>query len=149
MQIKAPITSEEFKSYYQFRWNELRRPLGQPLGFEKDDLENISFHLMLVSNNDILGVGRIHFIVNNLIKKAQIRYMAIDQKIQKRGYGSLLLKELENIAIKNNVSDIFLHARESAIPFYIRNGYSKIKESHLLLNTIQHWYMEKKNELPI
>ena len=144
MQIKAPITSEEFKSYYQFRWNELRRPLGQPLGFEKDDLENISFHLMLVSNNDILGVGRIHFIVNNLIKKAQIRYMAIDKKIQKKGHGSKLLKELENIAYKNNVKHIFLHARESAIPFYLKNSYKKIKKSYILLNTIQHWYMEKK-----
>ena len=144
MQIKAPVTSEELKSYYQFRWNELRRPLGQPLGFEKDDLENISFHLMLVSNNDILGVGRIHFIVNNLIKKAQIRYMAIDKKIQKKGHGSKLLKELENIAYENNVKHIFLHARESAIPFYLKNSYKKIKKSYILLNTIQHWYMEKK-----
>tara|TARA_Y100000996_G_scaffold332525_1_gene268824 strand:- start:789 stop:1238 length:450 start_codon:yes stop_codon:yes gene_type:complete len=149
MKIRPPLNQKDFNLYYDFRWRELRKPLGQVKGSERDDLEKQSYHLMVVDGSKILGVGRVHFVVNNLTKKAQIRYMAIDQKIQKRGYGSLLLKELENIAIKNNVSDIFLHARESAIPFYIRNGYSKIKESHLLLNTIQHWYMEKKNELPI
>ena len=144
MKITTPLSQRDFNLYYNFRWEVLRKPLDQAKGSEKDDLEKQSYHLMIVDRRKVLGVGRIHFVVNNLIKKAQIRYMAIDQKIQKRGYGSLLLKALEDVAIKNNINDIFLHARESAIPFYVKNGYSKIKESHLLLSTIQHWYMEKK-----
>ena len=143
MKILEP-TSDEMKEYYHLRWKILREPLGLEEGTEKDDLEDVSYHLMIVDDCSVLGVGRVHFIINNLIKKAQIRYMAIDQKIQKKGYGSLLLKELENIALKNDVNHIFLHARESAISFYLKNGYKKIKRSHILLNTIQHWYMEKK-----
>ena len=99
---------------------------------------------MILDGDNILGVGRIHFIVNNLNKKAQIRYMAIEQKFQKRGCGSLLLKELETIALTKEVKHIFLHSRESAVDFYLKNKYNKIKKSHILLGQIQHWYMEKE-----
>ena len=144
MNIRAPIDKVDFELYYNFRWKNLRKPLGQKEGTEKDELENESYHLMIVDGDNILGVGRIHFIVNNLNKKAQIRYMAIDQNFQKRGCGSLLLKELEAIALTKKVKHIFLHSRESAVHFYLKNKYKKIKKSHILLGQIQHWYMEKE-----
>ena len=144
MNIRAPIDKVDFELYYNFRWKNLRKPLGQKEGTEKDELENESYHLMIVDGDNILGVGRIHFIVNNLNKKAQIRYMAIDQNFQKRGCGSLLLKELEAIALTKKVKHIFLHSRESAVHFYLKNKYNKIKKSHILLGQIQHWYMEKE-----
>ena len=144
MNIRAPIDKNDFELYYNFRWKNLRKPLGQKEGTEKDELENESYHLMIVDGDNVLGVGRIHFIVNNLNKKAQIRYMAIDQKFQKRGCGSLLLKELEAIALIKKVKHIFLHSRESAVDFYLKNKYNKIKKSHILLGQIQHWYMEKE-----
>ena len=144
MDIRAPIDKIDFELYYNFRWRNLRKPLGQKEGSEKDELENESYHLMIVDGGDILGVGRIHFIVNNLNKKAQIRYMAIDQNFQKRGCGSLLLKELEAIALTKKVKHVFLHSRESAVHFYLKNKYNKIKKSHILLGQIQHWYMEKE-----
>ena len=144
MNIRAPIDKVDFELYYNFRWKNLRKPLGQKEGTEKDELENESYHLMIEDGDNILGVGRIHFIVNNLNKKAQIRYMAIDQNFQKRGCGSLLLKELEAIALTKKVKHIFLHSRESAVHFYLKNKYKKIKKSHILLGQIQHWYMEKE-----
>lgn len=143
--IKSPETTKEYNAYFKFRWKFLRKPLGQIEGTEKDDLEFKSQHIMLVNEEEcIMGVGRIHFVFNNLCKKAQIRYMAIDEKIQKQGYGTKILLELEKIAINNKVSKIFLHARSEAVNFYIKNNYKKIKKSHLLFNEIQHWLMEKK-----
>ena len=143
--IKSPRTKKEHNAYFKFRWEKLRKPLGKPKGSEKDDLELMSQHIMLINDCDcVLGVGRVHFIFNNSHKKAQIRYMAIDEKIQKQGYGTKVLLELEQIAINNNVSDIFLHAREEAINFYIKNNYKKINKSHLLFNKVQHWLMEKR-----
>ena len=70
--------------------------------------------------------------------------MAIDEKIQKQGYGTKILLELEKIAINNKASNIFLHARIEAINFYEKNNYKKVNKSHLLFNKIQHWLMEKK-----
>ena len=98
----------------------------------------------ILSNKVIIGVGRIHFIIKNSIKKAQIRYMAIDTKKQRKGYGSRLLQRLEEFSMQNNVNYIFLHAREEALDFYIKNNYIKDKKSHLLLGSIQHWLMHKE-----
>ena len=144
MKIIIPKSENDFNLYYHFRWQQLRKKLNKPKGTEKDNLEDKSYHLMLMENSKVVGVGRIHFIINNLNKKAQIRYMAIDENFQNRGYGSLLLLELEKIAFKNNVSYVFLHARENAINFYLKNNYKKNKKSHLLFNSIQHWLMDKK-----
>ena len=143
--IKSPKTEKEYNAYFKFRWETLRKPLGQPEGSEKDELELMSQHVMLVNeDNCIMGVGRIHFVFNKSNKKAQIRYMAIDEKIQKQGYGTKILLELENIAINNKASNIFLHARIEALNFYEKNNYKKVNKSHLLFNKIQHWLMEKK-----
>ena len=130
--------------YYEFRWKMLRKPLGKPKGSERDGLEKESIHVMIVENKMIVGVGRIHFVIKNSIKKAQIRYMAIDENFQRRGYGSKLLQVLERIAIQNKINHIFLHAREEALKFYMKNNYIKDRKSHLLFNSIQHWLMYKK-----
>ena len=103
-----------------------------------------SFHAMIIKDKLVVGVGRIHFINKNSIKKAQIRYMAIDEKFQRNGYGSKLLNTLEEISINNNIHHIFLHAREESVNFYIKNNYKKNRKSHLLFNTIQHWLMHKE-----
>ena len=144
MQIKIPQNKIEFSLYYDFRWKELRKSFGEPLGSEKDNLEGESHHLMLVEKEKVVGVGRIHFIIKSSTKKAQIRYMAINKKYQRKGYGSVLLLELEKIASENNITSIFLHARERAVSFYIKNNYYKNKKSHLLFGSVQHWLMDKK-----
>tara|TARA_Y100000588_G_C14017728_1_gene822815 strand:+ start:145 stop:588 length:444 start_codon:yes stop_codon:yes gene_type:complete len=144
IEISRLLKNAQFDSYYDFRWRMLRKPLGQEKGAEKDELEDESYHAMIIKNKVIIGVGRIHFIVKNSIKKAQIRYMAIDKKYQRKGYGSKLLQRLEKVSLDNNVSYVFLHAREEALNFYFKNNYIKDRKSHVLLGSIQHWLMHKK-----
>ena len=86
-----------FRKYYHLRWEILRKPWGQPEGSEiDDDLENKSIHLMIcVENRKPIGVARLHF---NNSKEAQIRYMAIDYDFQRKGIGTMLLRELERRA---------------------------------------------------
>ena len=51
----------------------------------RDKLEKISYHVMATNNKGkIIGVGRLHFVNSN---KSQIRYMAVDNKIRKKGVG--------------------------------------------------------------
>jgi predicted GNAT family N-acyltransferase len=141
MQLIEPKTNEDFESYYQLRWEILRKPWNQPPGSEKDELENNAYHLLIKDDNLFpVAVGRLH--VEHQI--GIIRYMAVSTAHQKNGLGSLLLKNLENKAFNDfNCYSIQLNARENAIPFYLKNGYQVIKKSHLLFNTIQHYLMEK------
>jgi len=144
--IKEPKTNDEFKLYYNFRWELLRKPYDQIEGSEKDKYENKAYHLMVINlSNKVIGVGRLHKTENELGNVcAQIRYMAVSKDFQKKGLGTKILTNLEKYAFNDNVSEIMLHSRENAIDFYKKNGYEVIKKTHILYNSIQHWLMSKK-----
>jgi len=137
-----PKTKKDFKKYFFLRWRILRKPWGQKMGSEVDEFEDEAFHIMGTnSSKKVLAVGRIHIISRNI---AQIRYMAVLEKHNKLGYGTQVLKLLEIYAISNQISKIVLNSRESAIDFYIKNGYKKIKQVDRLFGEINHWFMEKE-----
>lgn len=143
--IRSPKTPEEFSLYYDLRWRILREPWNQPRGSEKDDKEEESYHLMAFQNNEPLkplGVGRIH--MNNQ-EEAQIRYMGVEKKYEKRGIGKLILKKLEEHAKEKwKAKRITLNARGNAVGFYEKFGYCIIKKAHVLFGNIPHYKMEKR-----
>lgn len=139
--IKSPETKNDFNSYYDLRWKILRKPYNQKKGSEKDTKELVSHHLMAyLPSNKVIGVGRIHEDKN---KKAQIRFMAVHSKYRNNNVGKKILKELEQYAYKNSINNIYLNARDSAVKFYLKNGYKIIKKSHVLFGNLHHWLMEK------
>ena len=139
--IKEPVSQNEFNEYYNIRWKILREPLGGSLNSTKDDLENASYHLIALINDEIIGIGRIHEVNDT---QCQIRYMGVVKKYQKSNVGTMLLNNLELYAKKKNKKYIILHARETALNFYIKNRYKIVEKSHLLLGKIQHYLMKKE-----
>ena len=140
MIIKSPKTKEEFFKYYDLRWRILRAPWNQPKGSEQDELEGQSIHVMVVENDEVIGIGRAHF---NSDEVAQLRYMAVNEDWQGKGIGKFILDELEKRVIKKGVKRIILHARDNAVKFYEKHGYNVVKESHTLFGVITHFLMEK------
>ena len=140
-EITPPLSKADYKHYYLCRWELLRKPLGQSLGTEKDDIENVSVHRMAVLDKEIIAVGRLHFL-NNLT--AQIRYMAVKQKYKNQGIGKAIYITLEKEAYNNGIKLITLNARDHAIGFYEKLGFSVLKKTNLLFNQIQHYEMQKK-----
>ena len=121
--IKSPETELEWDKYFKFRWEMLRKPLGMSKETLKDELEDESSHLIAVDEQKIVvGAGRLHF---NNNKEAQIRYMAVSNKIQRKGLGSEIVSALETIARKKGIQEIVLNARENAISFYLSMGYKE------------------------
>ena len=79
--IRSPKTPKEWSKYDDFRWDILRKPLKLSHIPLKDDLEDISTHLMAVDNQEsVIACGRIHMNTSN---EAQIRYMGVSLKSQK------------------------------------------------------------------
>ena len=143
MKIIEPSTSEEFKKYYNLRYEVLRKPWLQPKGSERDEEEETSLHRMIIDepNGKAVAVGRLQF---NTIEEAQIRFMAVSNYYRGMGYGSEIVKALENIAREKGRRKIILQSRENAVKFYEKNGYKIIEKSYLLFDEIQHWLMEKE-----
>ena len=137
--LRPPSSDKEFEEYFNFRWKNLRKPMGLEQGSEKDELENSAFHIAAFQENKIIAVGRLQ---TENSATARIRYMAVGKPYRKQGIGSAILASLEENAIKNNVQNCWLLAREEAIPFYLKNNYEVkgVADSDLV---IKHRRMEK------
>ena len=143
VKIIEPTTSEEFKKYYNLRYEVLRKPWGQPPGSERDERDEISIHRMIIDEEkgNALAVGRLQF---NSTHEAQIRYMAVADEFQGKGLGSHIISSLEDVSRGKSIQRIILSARENALQFYKNNGYEIVKKTHLLFGEIQHWLMAKE-----
>jgi ribosomal protein S18 acetylase RimI-like enzyme len=142
----SPQNEEEFTRYYQFRWQQLRKPLNLPQGSEQDDFESQAYHCMAVKKDQtIIGVGRLHL---DSTTTAQIRFMAIDRHYQRRQIGSQLLKNLLQYAQTAGVKTCWLNARADACDFYRAHGFSVEREIESVLN-IPHYRMQKSLSLSI
>lgn len=138
--LKQPESPEELKQYYRLRYRILRAPWSEPEGSEIDDIEDRCFHLMVLANDEVVGVGRLQY---NAGDEAQIRYMAVAKEFEGNGIGRMIVNALEQEAINNKVRAVVLDAREPAVGFYRKLGYETKKKSYLLFNEIQHYRMSK------
>lgn len=138
--VAIPETEEDFKPYYQLRYEVLRKPWNQPKGSETDEYESTSFHFCLLTDKHIVGVARLQL---NSPTQAQVRFMAVKIEFQGYGLGELLLNQCHFTTTEKNAKEVFLQARENALNFYKRNGYTLIEKTHLLFGEIQHYSMIK------
>ena len=140
LEFRVPKNKDEFNEYDLFRWRLLRKPIGKTIESLKDEYEDKGFHLIGVIDNQIVACGRLHFIDDS---KAQIRYMAVDEKYQRKGLGSSILSLLESHAKKNNADKVILNARDHAIKFYAAAKYKILKKYHGSDTGIPHTTMTK------
>jgi len=140
MEIKSPQTDAEWKAYYALRFNVLREPWNQPLGSEVLADEDQAIHAIAVEDNEVLGVARMH---ESAEKQGQVRCVATATAAQGKGIGKAIMAYLEDQAKVKGWTEIVLEARENAVPFYQRIGYTIIAESYLLFGEIQHYRMSK------
>jgi GNAT superfamily N-acetyltransferase len=142
MIIRSPANDSEFEAYYALRWSVLRAPWNQPPGSEKDEFEGDAIHLGAWNESGkIVGVGRLHRMAG---RQGQIRYMAVEPRVQGRGIGKALLQELELRAAQDGMIEIYLNAREEALQFYTDSGYELLGPAHLLFGAIPHYRMRKR-----
>jgi len=140
LQIRSPESYEEWQQYYHLRWCELRRSWGQPEGSERDERDNDTEHCAVISQNKVIGVGRLQM---NSHDEAQIRYMAVASEWHGRGIGRRIVEFLELRAREQGAARVILDARQNAVGFYLVLGYNVVADSYLLFGEIQHYQMQK------
>jgi N-acetylglutamate synthase-like GNAT family acetyltransferase len=141
VEVREPRSATEWTAYYELRWRILRAP-WQPQGPDRDASDDTSIHRLVCSEpGQVLAVGRLHRVDATT---GQIRFMAVDTAQQRKGYGALLLKALEQAARGLGLSRVILQARENAVPFYRNQGYQVQEKTFLLFDEIQHYLMSKR-----
>jgi GNAT superfamily N-acetyltransferase len=137
--IEAACDTPIDRAILELRYRILRQPLG--LDFTEEQLlaEKDEIHLALLIDRTPIGCILLAPQERTTIK---FRQMAIDPAYQGRGFGKLLIDRAENIARSRGYQKIVLHARETAIEFYLKVGYQKIGMPFIEV-TIPHLRMEK------
>ena len=145
--IQPPRTPAEWAAYYQLRYAVLRQPWQQPPGSERvpADEEVNTFHaLLLADGNDpapvALAVGMLQRIDS---WQGQIRFMAVAPAAAGTGLGRRVVVHLEQEAQAIGLTEIVLHARETAVGFYEKLGYVVVAPSHTLFGVLPHFLMHK------
>ena len=141
IEYRTPLNSDEFEKYDLFRWRILRKPIGKSIDSLKDKYENSSYHLIAVSDNEVIACGRLHF---NTDSEAQIRYMAVNNNLQGMGIGREIIGHLEKYALEQNAKKIVLNARDHVIKFYEKLGYQVVRKFYGSDTNIPHTTMMKK-----
>lgn len=140
--VKTPETPAEWEVYYSIRYNTLRKEWGQPLGSEHLVDDDRAYHaLAFDAEGTPVGVCRMHF---NHPTETQIRMMGVLSTTRTQGVGSALLAYFEKMAKEQGATTMVLDARDYALAFYQKNGYSIVKPTHVLWGVIPHFWMQKQ-----
>jgi GNAT superfamily N-acetyltransferase len=140
MEIKAPQTTLEWEMYYDLRYRVLRKPLGQPVGSERNEGDQTGTHFAAYEAGILKAIARLDLQDTSI---GQIRFVAVEPLAQGEGFGRIIMEAAEQKAWELGVKKILLHARENALPFYSKLGYTLIEKSHNLFGMVQHFLMEK------
>lgn len=143
--VRPPRTPAEWAAYYQLRYAILRQPWQQPPGSEHlpDDNEVGVQHALIcdAATGAALAVGRLHAATPG---QGQVRMVAVAATAQGQGRGRQLMEYLEQQARLAGLTEIMLHARQNAVPFYLQLGYTLGEASYTLFESIPHFVMQKR-----
>ena len=88
-----------------------------PEELEWDEYDEVSYHVLaLDEENNPIGCGR-------LKTDGQIGRMAVVKQWRNQGIGTAILVKILQYAKSRHMTNIFLHAQTTAIPFYQHNGF--------------------------
>jgi ribosomal protein S18 acetylase RimI-like enzyme len=117
----------------------LRRPLG--LIYTAEDLEPDKQDILIGAFDDgrILGCCILRDEGNGIIR---LRQMAVRNNQQGKGVGQQIMRFAETVARDKGYKKLTMHARDTAIGFYEKQGYKVIGEGFIEV-TVPHHKMEK------
>lgn len=133
--------SQDYWKSVTLRQAVLREPLGLFFSCAELATEDDSFHLGLFDENEKIIASLILKPINT--KEIKMRQVAVDSSYQRKGYGKILVDFSEKFAKENQFDIITLHARQTAIPFYLRLQY-QIEGNEFQEVNIPHFKMKKK-----
>lgn len=117
----------------------LREPLGLVFTHEQLSAEVTDLHLVAVKEDNVIGCLVLTPISCDTV---QMRQVAVEPSMQGSGIGRQLVEASEKLAQERGYSEMMLHARDTAVNFYLKLGYG-IRGEPFVEVTIPHREMFK------
>ncbi|MBI2707275.1 MAG: GNAT family N-acetyltransferase [Proteobacteria bacterium] len=130
--------SPDYKAAVSLREDILRKPLG--LTFSQEELEHEKNHIQIAG---VMGTEVIATAVlapeDGVLKMQRV---AVREDLQNKGIASAMMTFCEEYACTHGYKEIYCHARDKAVPFYLKNNYIP-EGDYFDENTISHLKMRK------
>lgn len=140
MEIRTPDSPAEWDAYYDLRYRILREPLGKERGSERNEGDDMGIHFALYDNNVVKAIARLDKVSPTV---CQVRFVAVEKSLQGSGLGKKIMAAVEARGKSDGYQKLILHARDYALPFYEKLGYTLLGPSYKLFDVLQHYEMEK------
>jgi predicted GNAT family N-acyltransferase len=131
--------SADYEAALELRMSILRGPLG--LTFDPTDLEKEASEIHLGAFDGEHLVATLTLTPHG--NRVKMRQVAVSSEHQGEGIGSQLVTFSESHARALGFEEMILHARETAVPFYLRLGYEVVGEPFIEV-TIPHRAMQRR-----
>jgi N-acetylglutamate synthase-like GNAT family acetyltransferase len=120
--IEVEFATPEYDETVKLRYKILREPLGLDFTEEQLAAEYSDFHLAAYDDAWILRGCLVLTPKDGKVLK--MRQVAVDNIVQSKGIGSLLVKASEVYARAKGYDKMELNARDTAVVFYQKLGYN-------------------------
>lgn len=131
--------SEDYRAALELRDRVLRRPLQLSITNDPLEKEITDIHIAAFAQGELIAVLILTPQQRGAVKMRQV---AVDPAWQGRGVGKKLTAFAEKIALDAGYGVITLHARKTALQFYLKCGYRMVGEEFTEVG-IPHIGMEK------
>ncbi len=125
----------------RLRYEVLRAPLGMLEGSEENPAEDRCAHCVAIIEGRVVGCV-LALPAPSDPRRIKLLQMAVDPTLQGRHIGARLVRELERRVVRDGATEIFMHARESVLGFYVSLGYVAVGERFSEVG-LPHWLMCK------
>lgn len=115
-----PYGSLHYKAVVVLREDILRKPFG--LSFHSQELEQEKDHLHIVGLKGEQVVATAVLVPEG--EKCKMQRVVVDPQMQNSGIGSKMMAFCEEYARAQGFKSICCHARDTAVQFYLKNGYT-------------------------
>jgi predicted GNAT family N-acyltransferase len=124
----------------KLRYKVLKEPLG--LDFTPEQLAEEFDQIHLATYTEGLALCAYLLLTPHSGTTIQMRQVAVEPGLQKKGIGKKLVAFSESWSITHGYTEMILHARDTAVPFYLKLGYKKSGKPFEEVG-IEHWLMKK------
>lgn len=135
----VPHGSDLYREVIALRHKVLREPLGLHFTEEQLAAEASHIHLALMVEGQVAACL---YLIRETDTRMRVRQVAVDPALQGTGLGKALALASERIAAQFGAREFVLDARETAIPFYEKLGYTVYGEP-FEQSTLPHRAMRK------
>lgn len=130
--------SPEYRAAVSLREEILRKPLG--LIFTCEELEKERHHIHIVGFRGTDMIATAVLVPEEDIFKMQ--RVVVREDLRSKGIASAMMTFCEDYARTHGFKEIYCHARDKAVPFYLKNNYIP-EGDYFLEDTIPHLSMRK------